>query len=115
MKVWGLTDQGLTEKWRGPEIGVLLGGVKKQRSGFVGIQYTWVVVKIMGPLLGTVNIRCRIIIGIQKGPIILTTTHIAGCVLREVPGYSCWTEISYEPYPDLLASPLISPTILPWV
>ena len=25
---------------------------------------------------GTLNIRCRIIIGIQKGPIILTTTHI---------------------------------------
>ena len=39
MKVWGLTDQGLTEKWSGPEMGVLLGGVKKQGSGFVGIQY----------------------------------------------------------------------------
>ena len=26
--------------------------------------------------LGTLNIRCRIIIGIQKGTIILTTTHI---------------------------------------
>ena len=29
-----------------------------------------------GPLFGALNIRCRIIIGIQKGPIILTTTHI---------------------------------------
>ena len=29
-----------------------------------------------GPLLGTLNIRCRIRIGIQKGTIILTTTHI---------------------------------------
>ena len=29
-----------------------------------------------GPLLGTLNIRCRIIVGIQKGAIILTTTHI---------------------------------------
>ena len=29
-----------------------------------------------GPLLGTVNIRRRIIIGVQKGTIILTTTHI---------------------------------------
>ena len=29
-----------------------------------------------GPLLGTLNIRCRIIIGIQKGTIILTTTHM---------------------------------------
>ena len=26
--------------------------------------------------LGTLNIRCRIIIGIQQGTIILTTTHI---------------------------------------
>ena len=30
-----------------------------------------------GPFLGTVNIRCRIIIGIQKGTIILTSTHKA--------------------------------------
>ena len=29
-----------------------------------------------GPFLGTLNIRCRIIIGIQKGTIILTTTYI---------------------------------------
>ena len=29
-----------------------------------------------GPLLGPLNIRCRTIIGIQKGTIILTTTHI---------------------------------------
>ena len=28
------------------------------------------------PFLGTLNIRCRIIIGIQKGTIILTTTHM---------------------------------------
>ena len=28
------------------------------------------------PFLGTLNIRCRIIIGFQKGPIILTTTHM---------------------------------------
>ena len=26
--------------------------------------------------LGTLNIRCRIIIGIRKGPIVLTTTHV---------------------------------------
>ena len=30
-----------------------------------------------GPFLGTLNKRCRIIIGTQKGTIILTTTHIA--------------------------------------
>ena len=29
-----------------------------------------------GPFLGTLNNRCRIIIGTQKGTIILTTTHI---------------------------------------
>ena len=33
-----------------------------------------------GPFLGTLNIRGRIIIGIQKGTIILTTKHI-----REIP------------------------------
>ena len=31
-----------------------------------------------GPFLGTLNIRCRIVIGTQKGTIILTTTHM-GC------------------------------------
>ena len=30
-----------------------------------------------GPFLGTPNIRGRIIVGIQKGTIILTTNHIA--------------------------------------
>ena len=34
-----------------------------------------------GPVLGTLNIRCRMIIGIQKGAIILTTTHM------DVPDY----------------------------
>ena len=29
-----------------------------------------------GPFLGTLKIRCRLIIGIQKGTIILTTTHM---------------------------------------
>ena len=29
-----------------------------------------------GPFLGTPNIRCRIIIGIQRGTIVLTTTHM---------------------------------------
>ena len=29
-----------------------------------------------GPFLGTLNIRCRILIGTPKGTIILTTTHI---------------------------------------
>ena len=41
---------------------------------FIGI--IWVVVKIMVPFLGTLNIRGRIIVGTQKGTIILTTTHM---------------------------------------
>ena len=36
----------------------------------------WVVVKIMVPFWGTLNIRCRIIIGIPQGTIILTTTQV---------------------------------------
>ena len=31
-----------------------------------------------GPFLGTLNMRCRIIIGIQKGTILFTTTHMLG-------------------------------------
>ena len=31
-----------------------------------------------GPFLGTLNIRCRIIVRTQKGTLILTTTHIGG-------------------------------------
>ena len=37
-----------------------------------------------GPFLGTLNIRCRIIMGTQKGTIILTTTHIG--ILRVYQG-----------------------------
>ena len=36
----------------------------------------WVAVKIMIPFWGTLNIRCRIIVGIHKGTIILTTSHV---------------------------------------
>ena len=36
----------------------------------------WVVVKIMTPFWGILNIRCHIIIRTQKRTIILTTTHI---------------------------------------
>ena len=40
-----------------------------------------------GPFLGTLNIKCRIVIGIQKGTLILTTTHIP-------------TEDARKPYPN---------------
>ena len=39
-----------------------------------------------GPFLGTLNIRCRMIIGTQKGTIILTTTHIL-CRYMDPLGY----------------------------
>ena len=38
--------------------------------------FMWVAVKIMIPFWGTLSIRCRIIIGIPKGTIVLTTTHV---------------------------------------
>ena len=37
-----------------------------------------------GPFLGTLNNRCRIIIGTQKGAIILTTTHM--CLIPAADG-----------------------------
>ena len=40
-----------------------------------------------GPLLGTLNIRCRIIAGIQKGTIILSTTRLT--LLDSVAADSC--------------------------
>ena len=36
-----------------------------------------------GPFLGTLNNRCRTIIGTQKGTIILTTAHLGTWALRE--------------------------------
>ena len=50
-----------------------------------------------GPLLGTLNIRGRIIIGIQKGTIILTTTHLCsfvGCKLMCGTGFE--SEVVYR-------------------
>ena len=43
---------------------------------------TWVVVKIRVPFGGTLNNGCRIILGTQKGTIILTTTHMVRGVIR---------------------------------
>ena len=41
-----------------------------------------------GPFLGTPKIRCRMIIGTQKGTIILTTTHIITGFYRGYTGYN---------------------------
>ena len=35
-----------------------------------------------GPFWGTLNTRCRILIGIQKGTIILTATHVVSDLLE---------------------------------
>ena len=37
-----------------------------------------------GPFLGTPNIRCRIILGTQKGTIILTATHSHIYIYKEI-------------------------------
>ena len=43
-------------------------------SGQSSPGFIWVVVNMLIPFWGTLNIRCRIRIGIQKGTRILTTT-----------------------------------------
>ena len=62
-----------------------------------------------GPFLGTLNIRCRIIIGIQKGTIILTTTLMLDegggfkvssaqtCLPKESQTRTAWRKESQEP------------------
>ena len=61
---WELYNQGAFEECMKADIRALLG---KTHMG--GCQN-------YGPFLGTLNIRCRIIIGIQKWTIIFTTTHM---------------------------------------
>ena len=41
----------------------------------------------MGPFSGTLNIRGRIVIGTQKGTIILTTNHMRGSFKGDSSGY----------------------------
>ena len=49
----------------------------KQRVHTQGLATShWVVVEIMVPFLGALNNRCRVIIGTQKGTMILTTTRM---------------------------------------
>ena len=53
-----------------------------------------------GPFLGTLNIRCRIIIGIQKGTIILTTAHVCKMLEMEHGGgllWACDVQSRYNP------------------
>ena len=40
-----------------------------------------------GPFLGTLNNRCRSIIGTQKGALIFTTTHMGFSFYEVIPSY----------------------------
>ena len=88
---WGKDCGGLgSRRWAGGEKGNLNTRIKSApwrsilrvmlscnmpRSGFLAVAHMGGC-QTYGPFLGTLNIRCRIIIGIQKGTIILTTTHM---------------------------------------
>ena len=48
-----------------------------------------------GPFLGTLNIRCHIITGTQKGTIILTTTHINPIRFLQLPRLTM-SEVSWQ-------------------
>ena len=63
-----------------------------------------------GPFLGTLNIRCRFIIGTQKGTIILTTTHMGVCrkggLSRSAPQALCYIPLETPAcYIPLVAQP----------
>ena len=54
-------------------------GLEERAAGIGGSgswSFIWVVVKIRVPFCGTLNSRCRIILGTQNGTIFLTTTHM---------------------------------------
>ena len=52
-------------------------GIMKNQMEATIMGLYWVLVKIMGPFwVNTLHIRCRIIIEIQKGTAILTSTHM---------------------------------------
>ena len=55
-----------------------------------------------GPFLGTLNIRCRIITGTQKGTIILTTTHVELVSLFTISTNPDCTLHSHDCYVELL-------------
>ena len=77
----GVGERGRGGGVRDPETG--LGQRMKPRQAEVQASaYAYIIYTYMGgcqnygPFLGTLNTRCRIIIGFQKGTVILTTTHI---------------------------------------
>ena len=65
-----------------------------------------------GPFLGTLNIRCRIRIGTQKGTIILTTTHIRKRLVLD------WLFHCVESVPSfqaLVGAPMCLPAVRAWL
>ena len=51
-----------------------------------------------GPFLGTLGIRCRTILGTQKGTIILTPTQIPLRASKLQPSKQCWAfRVFWEP------------------
>ena len=55
--------------------------------------------QICGPFLGTLNIRCRIVIGIRKGAILLTTAQMKpGVVLVWIEGRGLRCQIRASGY-----------------
>ena len=50
-----------------------MGDNGKENGNYYNGLYGWL--SNYGPFLGTLNIRCRIVIGTQTGTVTLTTTH----------------------------------------
>ena len=63
-----------------------------------------------GPFLGTPNIRCRTLIGIQKGTIISTITHIE-CFLLVVSA----AIIAHQPFSDAGTVKIAGPYATAWL
>ena len=55
---------------------VIMSGFYGDNSKENGNYYIGVIYTLLIPFLGTLNIRCCIIIGVQQGTSILTTTHV---------------------------------------
>ena len=69
-----------------------------------------------GPFLGTLNNRCRIIIGTQKGTIILTTTHMRVPQRKSVGSAVNTLGLKVQALARFLSNPLIirAPLFLPF-
>ena len=64
-----------------------------------------------GPFFGTLNITCRIIIGTQKGTIILTTTHMLSTLLPWILQVGCKASADKD-YPNVVGSRIVDGSLL---